>query len=57
MTNEVLCKVLCHNVCCLIQSVFELGIQAKFWGEDQDAPAEPTPVCEDTDMVDAPAWM
>ena len=24
--NEVLCKVLCHNLCCLIQSMYELGI-------------------------------
>ena len=31
MTNEVLCKILCHNICCLIQSIFELGIEAKFW--------------------------
>src|SRR6266576_1706858 len=21
--NEALCKVLCHNICCLIQSIFE----------------------------------
>jgi transposase len=25
--NEVLCKVLGHNLCCLIQSMYELGIQ------------------------------
>ncbi len=25
--NEVLCKVLCHNVCVLIQSMYELGIK------------------------------
>ncbi|HEX6622861.1 MAG TPA: hypothetical protein VF064_04060 [Pyrinomonadaceae bacterium] len=31
--NEVLCKVLCHNVCCLIQSVYELGIDPTFWTE------------------------
>jgi len=25
--NEVLCKVLCHNICVLIQEMFELGIK------------------------------
>ncbi len=30
--NEVLCKVLCHNLCCLIQSMYELGIEPTFWG-------------------------
>jgi transposase len=29
--NEVLCKILCHNLCCLIQSSYELGIDASFW--------------------------
>lgn len=29
-TNEALCKVLCHNICCLIQSMFELGIKPNF---------------------------
>jgi transposase len=29
--NEVLCKILCHNLCCLIQSSYELGIDATFW--------------------------
>jgi transposase len=28
--NEALCKVLCHNLCCVIQSVHELGIEAAF---------------------------
>ena len=28
--NEVLCKVLCHNICCVIQSMHELGIEADF---------------------------
>jgi transposase len=32
--NEALCKVLCHNLCVLIQSVHELGIDATF---DNDA--------------------
>jgi transposase len=29
--NEVLCKILCHNICVLIQSIYELGIEATFW--------------------------
>ena len=29
-TNELLCKVLCHNICCVIQSMYELGIEAQF---------------------------
>jgi transposase len=29
--NEVLCKILCHNLCCLIQSSYELGIDTSFW--------------------------
>ena len=24
--NEVLCKVLCHNICVMIHSIYELGI-------------------------------
>ena len=28
--NEALCKVLCHNICCLIQSMYELGIKPNF---------------------------
>jgi transposase len=27
--NEVLCKVLAHNVCCLISAMYELGIEAQ----------------------------
>ena len=29
--NEVLCKILCHNICVLIQSMVELGIEVTFW--------------------------
>lgn len=28
--NECLCKVLCHNICVVIQSIHELGIEADF---------------------------
>lgn len=31
--NEILCKVLCHNLCVLVQSFYELGIDATFWAE------------------------
>jgi transposase len=28
--NEILCKALCHNICVLIQEIFELGITVDF---------------------------
>jgi len=31
--NEALCKVLCHNLCVVIQSVHELGIEVAFGSE------------------------
>ncbi len=31
--NEALCKVLCHNLCCLIQSMYELNIKPEFWAK------------------------
>jgi transposase len=34
MKNEVLCKFLAHNICCVIQSQLELGIEAVFWPAD-----------------------
>jgi hypothetical protein len=44
MKNEVLCKFLCHNICVLIQSQCELGIELVFWDdepatEEGDAPS------------------
>ncbi|MDB5069593.1 MAG: Transposase, Is5 family group [Candidatus Eremiobacteraeota bacterium] len=29
--NELLAKILCHNLCCLVQSFYELGVEAEFW--------------------------
>jgi len=37
MRNEVYCKILCHNICCLIQSIYELGIEPDFLPEREDA--------------------
>jgi hypothetical protein len=31
--NEVLCKIIYHNICCLIQESHELGIDTAFWFE------------------------
>jgi len=36
MKNEVLCKVLCHNICCLISAIYELGITPAFSGSLTD---------------------
>jgi transposase len=33
MKNEVLCKIICHNIFCLIQESHELGIDTSFWSE------------------------
>jgi transposase/predicted nucleic acid-binding Zn finger protein len=33
MRNEVLCKFLCHNICCLIAAQHELGVVPIFWAE------------------------
>jgi hypothetical protein len=30
MVNEVLCKLICHNICVLIQEGHELGIDVQF---------------------------
>jgi transposase len=30
MKNEALCKILCHNICCLISAFYELGIESTF---------------------------
>jgi hypothetical protein len=29
--NEVLCKIICHNICVLIQEAHELGIDPASW--------------------------
>src|SRR5207248_8556108 len=54
MVNEALCKVLAHNLCCLIQSHYELGIEATFWGESHE---EQAPLPSEYDAAEAFAWM
>jgi hypothetical protein len=52
MTNEALAKVLCHNLCVVIQSHYELGVAATFWGADAMEDE-----AEDAVPIDAFAWM
>lgn len=39
--NEVLCKILCHNICVLIQSIYELGLEPTFWTFEGKEPIVP----------------
>lgn len=43
MVNEALMKILAHNLCCLIMSQIELGIEAVFWGEQAPAVVDAKP--------------
>lgn len=56
MTNEALCKVPCHNIVCLIQSQYELGIVPVFW---KDEPVEPAPAAipASDDFAELMAWV
>jgi transposase len=42
MKNEVLAKILCHNICVLIQEMYELGIQPEFWQDKTACPQNET---------------
>ena len=55
MANKLLCKVLCHNLCCLIQSQYELGIDAAFWASDENETARQS--CESDETLEALAWV
>jgi transposase len=56
MMNEALCKVLCHNLCCLIMSTHELGIEATFWEKIADSPQTPQSF-ESADEFEPWAWV
>lgn len=59
MTNEALLKLLCHNICCLIQSFYELGVEATFWGEQgsEDQKAVEAESMEADGAVEAWGWV
>lgn len=40
MVNEVLCKLLCHDITCLIQEQETLGISSMFWKDEEQASGE-----------------
>ena len=44
MVNEVLCKFICHNICCVIMSQLELGIEPVFWAKEEAKTAK-VPEC------------
>jgi hypothetical protein len=35
--NEVLARLVCHNICCLIQAMYENGVDPAFWAEKAQA--------------------
>ena len=37
MTNEVLAKLVCHNICCLISAIYEMGVDPVFWVDKAQA--------------------
>jgi transposase len=43
MKNEVLCKFLCHNICCVIQSQIELGVEPLFWSAEPPGDRQGSP--------------
>lgn len=57
MVNEALCEILCHNLYCLIQSMVELGIEAKFWGEAEEKATDVAEPAVETDQVAAWDWV
>ena len=45
MKNEVLCKVLCHNICCLVSAIYELNLTPTFPALDAEPPAGKLTAC------------
>jgi hypothetical protein len=51
MVNEVLCKLLCHNLCCLIQEQCELGIEPIFWPQHKATEPKEDPMAAPVTMA------
>jgi len=45
MMNEVLAKIVGHNICCAIQSQCELGIEPMFWKDSDEKSGLKSPNC------------
>jgi transposase len=52
MVNEALTKIVCHNLCCLILSQCELGIEPVFWGEQAPVVVETVPAVAPVAVVE-----
>jgi hypothetical protein len=59
MRNEVYCKFIAHNICCVLISQMELGIEPMFWDEQAtektviEMPPMPTPVANEAPAITA----
>ena len=56
MTNEAYCKVICHNICCLISAIYELGLAPEFWRQTPK-PVPPDPMADIEERLAASAWI
>jgi hypothetical protein len=58
MVNEAICKFLCHNICCLIQSHYEFGVEPMFWGQEvAEAVGRCEPSVEEVDQAQSWVWV
>ncbi len=55
MRNEVLAKVLCHNLCCVIGAWYELGIQPGEWAPKAAPPSARQPTDVPDNLLRLPA--
>ncbi len=51
MVNEALCKFLCHNLCVVILSQIELGVDATFWPEKEEGARDVLPMLRAGNIV------